>query len=456
MIYVADRVLVRFAGEGTGSGPLSWGQQTIWRQFEARGAPVWLSGLQATRPDWAVEDAAAELAFIMSRNQSMRTRLAVSSDRPVWQTVCDSGEIHLQVIDAADQDDAWQVAKDLKKRWTEDELAYDYANDWPVRMALIRQHGKAAYKLLATSHIVTDAYGAFALFNDVRARDPVTGGPSGPIASMEPLEQAQWQAGPAGRRCSQMSERYWERLLRVIPAERFGQPARQPVGQVRSRYGRLSFQSRAAHLAVKAIAARTSMSTSAVLLTATAVGMTRATGVHPLVPRLQVSNRFRPRLAATVSPIAQSAPCVIDIAGASFDEAVRRAHRSSLVAYKHAYFEPARIRELVGAISDQRGTPIDLSLMYNDIRINTQRETASEPPLPREVQAALPLTTITWQDEYDPQMQCGIEFDNCPGTINALMVIDTHYLGRTQAEASLRELEAVLVAAAFDPDVPTR
>ena len=448
---MAERVLVPFAGDGSGKGALSWGQQTIWREFEGLGAPVWLTGLIPTRPGWTVEDQADELAFVMSRNQSMRTRLEVSGDRPVKQIVYDSGEIYLQVIDTADEDDPLQAAKDLETTWKEHDLVYDYANDWPVRMALIRHRGKAAYRVQAMSHIVTDGYGALALYQDIVARDPVTGSPSGPITSMEPLEQAEWQAGPAGRRRSRMSEQYWERLLRVIPARRFDEPA----DQAGSRYGLLTFDSRAVYLAIQAITARTGVATSPVLLAAVAVGMARATGINPVVPRLYVSNRFRPRLAGTVSPIAQTCACVIDVAGVTFDEAVKRVYYASLVAYKHAYFEPARIRELIAAASEERGEQIDLSFVYNDIRINTPREAASSLPVPQDIQAALPFTKIGWQDRPDLEGLCSIEFEDSPDTIKMLMAIDTQYIGRAQAEACLREMDAVAVAAAFDPGVLT-
>jgi len=447
---VAERVLVRFAGEGSGSGGLSWGQQTIWREFEGLGVPVWLTGLVPVRPGWTVGDQADELAFVMSRNQSLRTRLVVRAGRPVRQVVHEAGEIWLRVIDAAGGEDPLEVARDLETAWKEREVVYDYAGDWPVRMALIRHRGQAAYRLQAMSHIVTDGFGALALSQDIAARDPVTGGPAGPVTSMEPLEQVAWQAGPGGRRCSAMSERYWERLLRVIPARRFAEPAGQPG----SRYGRLAFDSRAAFLAVQAIAARTGVATSPVLLAAVAAGIARVTGVSPVVPRLYVSNRFRPRLAGTVSPIAQTCACVLDVAGITFDEAVRRAYYASLVAYKHAYFEPPRIRELLAAAGQDRGEPVDLSFVYNDIRISTPREPAGPPAGPRDIAAALPLTRITWQDRPDLEGLCSIEFEDSPDTIRALIAIDTHYIARAQAEACLREMETIAVAAAFDPDAP--
>lgn len=462
MPEVTEKVLVPFAGEGSGRGGLSWGQQTIWREFEAAGAPIWLTGLQPVRPGWAVEDAADELAFIMSRNQSMRTRLDVSEDRPIQQIVYDRGAIHLQVIDTADDDEPLRVAKDLEAIWKDHDLVYDFAADWPVRMALIRHHDKAVYFVRAVSHIVTDGFGALAMGRDIRARDPVTGAPSGPITSMEPLEQTQWQASPAGRRRSQMSEQYWERVLREIPTRRFGRPAAAagageagPAAAAGAQFGRLTFDSRAAFLAIQAIAARTGVATSPVLLAAMAVGMARATGINPVVPRLYVSNRFRPRLANTVSPIAQTCPCPVDVAGATFDEAVKRAYYASLVSYKHAYFEPARIRAIVAAASEERGEPMDLSFLYNDIRINSPREAASSLPEPRHINEALPLTKLTWQDRQDPEGYCSLMVEDSPDTINIMMVVDRQYIGRAQAQTCLRELEAVLVAAAFDPDVRT-
>ena len=164
---------------------------------------------------------------------------------------------------------------------------------------------------------------------------------------------------------------YWERLLRRIPARRFPEPAEHAAGAQLPVPLRLAGGSprdpghRRAH--------QTS-STSSVLLAALAVGMARATGVNPLVPRVYVSNRFRPRLADAVSPIAQTCPVVIDVAGITFDEAVRRAYYASLSAFKHAYFEPARIRELVAAVSEERGEHVDVDFVCNDIRLPSRAE----------------------------------------------------------------------------------
>jgi hypothetical protein len=61
---------------------LSWGQQTIWRAFEAVGTPIWLTGVKPVPDGMTVQDLADRLGFIMSRHQSLRTRLQLSGDGP--------------------------------------------------------------------------------------------------------------------------------------------------------------------------------------------------------------------------------------------------------------------------------------------------------------------------------------------------------------------------------------
>lgn len=448
---MTEGLVIPFTGEGSGSGRLSWGQQTIWRAFETAGKPIWLTGLRAMPEGFTIEDLADELAFVMSRNQSLRTRLIVREGHPITQVVYDSGQIKLQVLDLDDDADPLAVAKAIEEDWLEHDVEYDLANDWPVRMILIRHRGVPAYRVRAFSHIVADGFGVLAMQADLAARDPGTGSPGGPITAMEPLEQAQWQASPAGRRRSTIAEQHWERLLRTIPAQRVPEPTDKPE----DRYWRVIFDSRAAYLAVQAIAARTAVDTSPVLLAAYAVGVTKATGIVPAVPRVYVNNRFRPRLANTVSPIAQTCPCVIDVTGITFDEAVKRTYYASVAAYKNGYFEPVKIRELLAAISEERGEQIDVNCVYNDIRLDTPRDVKNTPTGPAEIQAALPLSTLRWEYKEIPEDVFNLLVQDSPDTINMMMLVDSHYIARSQVETVLREIEAIVVRAAFDPDVPT-
>ena len=446
--HLADKVVVPFSGPGSGSAELTWGQQTVWRGIEAKGAPMWLLGNEPTPPGATVQDIADLLAYIMGRHQSMRTMLAFPDGEPIRQVVSESGEIELEVHDVDDGADALAYAKALELSWLEWPL--DYTTQWPVRMAVVRQHGVPAHRVTAMNHLVTDGFGVMAYLADLDARDPVSNTAPGPVTAMEPLEEARWQASPAGQRRTGITEKYWERMLREIPASRFQHPAEAPEPHC----WHLTFESPAAYLAIQAIGARTEVDTSPVVLAAFAVALARVTGINPAVLRVYVNNRFRPRLANAVSPIAQTCPCVIDVADATFDEAVSRAYYASLTAYKNAYFVPVRIRTLLAQASAERGEDIDLNLVYNDRRMGSPREAAGSVPSAADIAAALPRTKLKIE-ESPPGDFCHIHVMDSPDTLSVLVAFTNDYVSRADVERLLHEVESLVVAAAFDPAVPT-
>ena len=452
---MGEQLLVPFAGEGSGVGELSWGQQAVWRGIELRGAPIIILGVSPLPEGTTVEDVAGDLAFLMSRHQSLRTRFRRSGDGRMQQVVADRGEIPLAVVDAADDADPREVADALGKEYEFGDR--DYASEWPMRLGVVRHRGVPVYRVMAICHMATDGFGGLTMLDDLAARDRVTGQPKGPMTAMPPLEQASRQASPAGQRQSVAAQRHWDRVLRTIPPRRF---AAESPDKRKPRFWEASYNSPAAYLAIQSIAARTRLDTSPVLLAAFAAGLTRVTGINPAVLRVMVSNRFRPRFAESVSPVSQTCPCVVDVAGITFDEAATRAWRASVAAYKNAYFEPVKIRELVESVSKERGEEIDLGLVYNDRRMETPRAAPSSAAGaiagPAELRAALPRTTMRWEDPSDEFLDlCHIHVFDSPDAVNVTVIIDTHYVSPGDTEAFLREMEAVTVEAAFDPSAPT-
>ena len=446
---MAQGLVVAFSGEGSGTAGLSWGQQTVWRGIEARGRPNWLTGVEQLPGGVTADDVSATMSFLMSRHQSLRTRLRPGADGRLQQVLVSSGTAWLEIVDADDEADPYVFARELEAAF--DKADRDYAQGWPLRMAVVRHRGVPVYQVMAMCHTTSDGFGVLAMLADLAARDPRTGAASGPVTAMQALEQARVQASPTGQRQSRAAQRHWERVLHAIPARRFpgSRDQRQP------RWWEVIYDSPAGFLAMQAVAARTGVDTSPVLLAAFAVALARTTGVSPVVPRVQVNNRFRPRFADTVSPIAQTCPCVIDVTGNSFDEAVARAYRASMAAYKNAYFEPARIRALVVAAGHDRGEDIDVDLVYNDRRLATPREAAGSRPDPDALRAALPRTTLTWTEQSDePTDSCHIHIRDSPDSINVLVGFDTHYVSPADLEGVLRGVESALVEAAFDGSVP--
>src|SRR5688572_14915291 len=128
MIDVPDRIVVPFEGEGSGVGELSWGQYEIWSAMVRLKSWMPLGGIKPLPAGTTVAEIAEELRYLMSRYQSMRTRLRFDAEGRPSQVVSSSGKITLEVYDAGDNDPE-KVAVALAERYQETPL--DIATEWP-------------------------------------------------------------------------------------------------------------------------------------------------------------------------------------------------------------------------------------------------------------------------------------------------------------------------------------
>jgi hypothetical protein len=455
-----ETVVVRFEGEGSGVEDLSWGQLTLYEAMDRQNTWIPIGGTVALPADTTVEQIADRLRFWMSRYQTMRTRLRFDLDGP-RQVVVSTGQIGLEVVDADDSDDPSKVAEQVEQRLRD--TSFDFASDWPVRMAVVRHRGALTHQVLIMCHLVTDAAGTQVMLADLAGRDPATGEAAAPPPRMQPLEQARWQRSPAGRRVSEAAIRRMEALVRTIPPRRFGS-AGDPR---RPRYWEFGFVSPATHLATLAIRSRTGVDSGMALLTVYLVALARISGTNPAVTHVLVNNRFRPALAGVVGPHSQGALLVVDVGDAGFDETLSRTRRRAMAAFKHAYYDPYRktyvrwAREPEGMelrIGRERGEEIEIGSFFNDRRLRELRAGPAGGPAPTraQVDAALALTTLRCQRQYDePTENLFVHVNDVTDTVDITAQIDTHHISPADAEALLREIEAVAVAAAFDGAAPS-
>jgi hypothetical protein len=441
------RRLIPFRGEGSGVAPLSWGQRDLLDAMRRQESWIPLGVVVPLATGTTVDDVAADLAYLMSRNQTLRTRLRFDTGG-VKQVVSEAGEIALDVVDAADDADLPVLGDEISGRYQE--IDYDYASEWPVRTAVIRHQGVLTHLVIVACHLITDGFGAHQMWTDLAERDPATGQPRAPMAPMQPLAQARWQRSEAGRRHSEATLRHWERLLWTVPARRFP----DPVDRGSPRHWQGIFRSRALQLGVRSIVARTQVDSAAVLLALYAVALVRLIGVNPVVVRMLVGNRFRPGLERVVAPITLPGLCVLDVAGRTVDQAVMAARRAAFVACKYAYYDPARLSELIDEVSRERGEQIDLNCYFNDRRIGLPDGMEGPAPTPDELDAALPLSSFEWERKEDsPFERLFLHIDHSLDSAHFVICADTHYVSPADMQACVREMETVAVAAAFDPAV---
>jgi hypothetical protein len=338
------------------------------------------------------------------------------------------------------------VAAQVRERHRDSD--FDFADDWPLRMAVVRHRGRLTHRVWTMCHLATDGAGSRVVVEELADRDT-----AGSQSALTALDQARWQHSPAGRRQSTAALRHWEKILRSVPARRFPERTGAPY----PRYWQAKTDSPATHLAVRAISARTGVEGPSVLLGVFAVALARVMGVNPVVLTLVVGNRFRPGLARTVSPVMQVSLCAIDVPPGTVDEAVVHARRRAMAAYKQAYHDPYPRNELVARVNRERGEQVDTDCNFNDRRLKPRDDTGP-PPTPEQIRAAEPQARFEWrykQDEVEFN-RLFVNVDDEPDTVALTMTTDIHHVSPGDVEACARELQEVAVAAALEPATRTR
>ncbi|MGN9908998.1 condensation domain-containing protein [Phytohabitans sp. LJ34] len=437
------RMMVRFDGEGAGEADLSWGQLEILAAMERQGTWMPLPDRQPLPAGTTVEDVADWLRFLMSRHQALRTRLRFPADGAPRQVVHGSGEIAIDVVEAGAEDPI-VVAQRMVDLYVN--FDFDFARDWPVFVAVILKDGVPVHRVANICHVVCDASGALAMVADLQRREAAGGAPPEPITALQPLDQARWQRSTAGQRHNEAVLRHWAEILRHMPARRFP----PPVDRGEPRHVLLLLDSPAIHLAIQSIRNRTGASSAQVNLTLFLVALARVTGVNPSVARVAVNNRFRRGLADSVSVTTQYPLCMVDVAGTTFDEALRRVGRRIIVAFKNGYYDPTQMAALVDRVGRERGEELDIHCYYNDRRLTAEDKPVETPPTPDEVRAALPATVI----DHEPLTYRGSErlfaaVEEKPGSFRLSLEADTRHLSRDAMVALARTFEETAVTAAL-------
>lgn len=444
---MTEQVVVAFEGEGSGRGELTWAQKGLWRAMQVTGSSLPLGGVSPVPPGSGVEEMARVLRFVHSRHPALRTRLSVPAVGMPRQELAAAGEAVLTVVDAGGRDPD-EVAAEQQRGW--EDKPFDHEGEWPVRMAVVCADGAPSRLVVVYCHLALDLQGLEALLADLATMDPATGRSAVPVLGIPPLRLAREQQQPPALRRNAASLQHWDATLRSIPARRFARSP-GPADPARPRYREVGYRSVAALHAARLVAARTGLRTGPVLLAAAAVGLARVTGQDPSVLQVLVSNRFRPGLTRAVTPLTQSAPCVVEVGDAGFDEIAGRAERAIVVAGKNAYYDPRQLDEVGAHVDADRGEDVDVDCFYNDRR-RAGHDDAGPPPDPAEVRAAMSRSGADggrWLERFDHRLF--VTVDNVVDAVHWTVCADTRHLSAADAAALPEQMEAAVVEAALRP-----
>lgn len=454
----AQRIAVAFAGDASGVAQLTWGQREIVQVMSRQGW-LCLGGTLPLAPGTTVEDVADELRFMMSRFPSLRTKLRFDTPGDPTQELHSSGEITLEVFDTEQEPDqaeaqnAAQTAARVEAHYRT--MPRDFAEQWPIRMAVVRYRGTPTHLVVLSCHMVADNIGLQLLSRQTAERQ------TEPPIGTQQLDLAAWQCSPAGRRVSESAMRYLAKVLASTT------PQDLPISDDRRepRHWTGELVSPALQLAVPVIAERTGADSSSVLLTLYAVALSRR-GIHnPAIIKALSGNRFRPGLSQLVSDVTQSAICVLDVSEKTIDDAVRLVRQISMAGYKHGYFDPRDETALLERLARQsrendplaRVWTISDWVFFNDRRDAQSRAIPAMPVTEQSLRDAVSRGTFRWTEKKEnPYEQLFVHIDTAADGIAILVCADTHHISPAENEALAREVEAAAVEAALDPAALTR
>jgi hypothetical protein len=450
---VRDQVAIPFAGASSGTEPLTWGQKAILQDMRDSGGQFSMGGMMELPKGSTVDDAALRYSGLIGRHAALRMRLDVDPAGRPCQEVAASGRASLDVLSVPHDAGPAEVAgyvDHLLETWP---LArFDFHRDWPLRMGVIKRRDTCLYLVWVLSHVAADGGAHLLLLNDLL--EPGAGGPR----RLEILDIARSEGEPARRQLSARAMRYWEAQLRGIPAWTFGEPVR-PADPAGERYQQVRLTSPAAQLAMAAIARRTGTDVPRVTLAVIATAIGRVARVNPLTIKVMVNNRFRPGLAEAVAPLAQNSLITLDLADVAVDEVVARVRGAMLTAGMRAYYDPDDLREVAARLDNQRGYPATVTCRINDQRRMAGRGEAAPghgDASPQHIRERLEETTVTWLGpREDAHEQVSVIIENRLDLLSLRLMWDTWSLSTGQAEALLRGVEEIAVAAALDPAAPT-
>lgn len=449
-------IAVPFAGSVSGVAPLTWGQKALLQDQREMGIPLNASGAQALAPGTTVEDAAARLGELISKQPALRVRLKTDPEGAVYQRVASSGEVAVEVLDFADSDEPAAVAEYMGRLWQEWQITHiDHYEDWPVRMGIIRHRGLARYQILSFNHLVIDGTSMTYLMPDLGVGDPPQA--TGATKPLTILELAEYEQSEAAQKISRRAMRFWESQLRDIPSRTFGEPV-YPDGRLGKRYWHCRFASAAAYQAVLAIAQRTGADVSRVMFGVLATALGRALGHDRLRAKVILSNRYRPGFADTIAQLAQNAIVSFDLSNATVDEVIARGRQALLAGGMHAYYDPDHLNELMARLDAERGYPAAVTLRMNDRRRTTQRWMAEEARAarvtPADIQSRLGETFFSWDGTLDTcQDQAFVTIEDYR-TFYLQLIFDMGCFTEKQIEDFAYGVEQVAIEAAFNPAVP--
>ncbi|MFV2083594.1 condensation domain-containing protein [Micromonospora sp. LOL_021] len=445
-----ELIHAEFHGGRTENAPLTWAQQVMWRAATLSRTQHLFLNLRRVlavprRAPADLSSVVRAIGTLVGRHGGLRTRVCRTADGTSRQETAAAGQVPVLVV--AGTGDGAAAAAELTRRLGD--VAFDHGREWPVRFAVVQVDGVVRQLVLIFSHSTVDAYAVEVVLRDLRLI--LLRGDLGTPAGLQSVDVARRQHGPDQRR-SARTVAYWLRQYRRLADVSLDEPA--PPATPRLHRGTLV--SSAAATAARMVAARHRVSVSTVLLAATTARSAGATGRQVCGLFNMSHNRFRPEYVNAIANLGQIGFGVLDISDRpGFFELLPRIYRVALDGYLHAYYDAVAMRTTFEELGYDYTTAFLPHYYFNDVRLPGGDLVDDAPPVAEQrLRAAADGSHFSRTDGLDAaSWHRLLHVVDEPDALGLTYTVDTRFLAPETIEPYLRDLEALLVEAAYR-DVP--
>jgi hypothetical protein len=433
-----------FAGAEGGTFPATWSQREFWRTINQHRPggfyQIWLT-FHLPEP-WPLDAVFDLLRFLIIRHQALRTKVRGDDNGGLWQVIAGDGSLPVRVADLPNGADIDQFTTRVREEFWAAEP--DLRREFPLKLAVVTSAGMARSVVLVCSHVVLDGGSVQVLENEINtliSEKPAQPERVLPLVSFAPKDQVDKESRQSSLRTSEKSLAYWRSVLTESGPGLFSETesGRAPLWMG-------SLKSWALGMAETALMRDAKLASSAIFMSATCCVLGLITGKSQMTFRLPAGNRISATHRDFVGALSQHGVITVELVPeATFYELTQLLGRKLLLAYSRTRYDPDGLWQIVREVESARGTSLDLTYLFNDMRSQAhgQHERhASQPGLP----------PIAWEllhsTNSDIKVHVRVRLSPADGATILDLAADESCLTKQEIERTLRAIEKLITIAA--------
>ncbi len=380
-----------------GCEELTWGQRFIWDLMQNLAPKDTQFNLAVHIPlehPLGEDGAIAVLRSAIEAFEAIRTVIRQDPRGAARQHLHDQGEIEVVIADLSPAQNRAEASaalmRDMKaKRFEDPERPH-------LRAGIVKVDGAPKELLLVLPHLSVDIAGRANLRRAIG--EAISGARPFPYAERpwQPRDQSAWETGPAGRKVSDESLRYWRSELQQFPLSMFPQPL--PVEVPEKRWARAVLSSQRLGYFSRQLIAKYSVTFAPLSLALFATVIAHRAQRPSCALMTNFVNRLEPNSRDAVGTFVLPGPIHLPVQTDDFAQTVRAARTKLFLAYKNARAAPPGVQDLLHHWPDGQPPETFGGIVFNNHfgAAGGGEAGAGEPPEDKQA-------VVEWSETYDKE-----------------------------------------------------